>query len=41
MEGKFAIKHGDKRSFLAKVNPRLNSSVQNPVVVEFTKLLSN
>ena len=41
MECKFAIKYGDKRSFLAKVYPRLTSSVQSPEVVEFTNLLSN
>ena len=28
MECKFAIKYGDKRSFLAKVYPRLTSSVK-------------
>ena len=32
MECKFAIKYGDKRSFLAKVYPRLTSSVQSPEV---------
>ena len=41
MECKFAIKYGDKRSYLAKVYPRLTSSVQNPEVVEFTNLSSN
>ena len=41
MECKFEIKYGDKRPFLAKVYPRLTSSVQNPEVVEFTHLLSN
>ena len=28
MECKFAIKYGDKRSYLAKMYPRLTSSVQ-------------
>ena len=28
MEGQFAIKYGNKRSYLAKVYPRLTSSVQ-------------
>ena len=41
MECKFAIKYGDKRSYLAKVYPRLSSSVQNLEVVEFANLLSN
>ena len=41
MECKFAIKYADKRSYLAKVCPRLTSSVQNPEVVEITNLLSN
>ena len=41
MECKFAIKYGDKRLYLAKVHPRLTSSVQNPEVVEFTNSLSN
>ena len=30
MECKFAIKYGDKRSYLAKMYPRLTSSVQKP-----------
>ena len=40
MECKFAIKYGDKRSYLAKVYPRLTSSVQNPEVVKFTNLIT-
>ena len=41
MECKLVIKYGDKRSYLAKVYPRLTSSVQYPEVVEFTNLLSS
>ena len=41
MECKCTTKYGDKRSYLAKVYPRLTSSVQNSEVVEFTNLLSN
>ena len=41
MECKFAIKYGNKRSYLAKVYPRLTSSVQKPEVVEFISSLSN
>ena len=41
MESKFAIKYGDKRSYVAKVYPRLTSFVPKPEVVEFTNLLSN
>ena len=41
MECKFEIKYGDKRSYLAKMSPRLTSSVRNPEVVEFTNLLSS
>ena len=41
MECKFAIKYDDKRSYVAKVYPRLTSPVQNAEVVEFTNLLSN
>ena len=37
MECKFAIKYGDKRSHLAKMYPRLSSSVQKPEVVEQLK----
>ena len=37
---KFAIKYGDKRSYLAKMYPRLTSSVQKPEVVEFINSLS-
>ena len=40
MEGKFEIKYGIKRSYLAKMYPRLTSSLRNPEVVEFTNLLS-
>ena len=32
MKCKFAIKYGDKRSYLAKVYPRLTSTVQDPEV---------
>ena len=35
MQCKFATKFGDKRSYLAKMYPRLTSSVQKPEVVEF------
>ena len=41
MECKFAIKYGNKRSYLAKMYPRLTSSVQKPEVVEFISSLSN
>ena len=41
MECKLAMKYDDKRSYLAKMYPRLTSSVQNTEVVEFTNLLSN
>ena len=37
MECKFAVKYGDKRSYLAKMYPRLTSSVQKPEVVEQLK----
>ena len=39
MECKFAIKYGNKRSYLAKMYPRLTSSVQKPEVVEFISSL--
>ena len=41
MECKFAIKYGDKRSYLAKMYPCLTSSVQKPEVVEFISSLWN
>ena len=41
MECEFAIKYGDKRSYLAKVYPRLTSSVQNQEVQRLYNLLIN
>ena len=40
MECIFAIKYGNKRSYLAKMYARLTSSVQKPEVVEFVNSLS-